>query len=232
MKQTLSLLIILIFALTSCSKKQVLQSDSSNGKVDIVSFSLLKDTLIKKINGKTVQTYILSKDMKNELKDFPRIMNKYNDFEYNSTDSVEIIGDGEKNLFKTRIGKRKDGLFVKHTIMQRDNIIWNDSLLIDDSFSYYWTDSLFYKLKPYSEFYIAYKHFRSFVEGPLDKTSDRFTTGKIMVLNKFNSKSDSIYWNDYLANYKGRLITNLSVEDNDWLIWDKRQKAFIHFYEP
>lgn len=222
----------MIVALTACSKKQIVQNNSSKENDEIVSFFQSKDTLIKKINGKIVQRFILSKEMKNELKDFPGIMNKCSNLEYNSTDSVEITGVGEKNLFKTWIGKRKEGLFVKHTIMQRDTIIWNDSLLIDDSFSYYLTDSLFYKLKPYAEFYIAYKYFRSFVEGPLDKTSDRFTIGKIMILSKLKSKSDSVYWSDYLENYKGRLITNLSVDDYDWLIWDGKQKAFICFYEP
>jgi len=105
-------------------------------------------------------------------------------------------------------------------------------LIINDSFSYYLTDNLFDKLKPYSGFYIAFKYFRSFVDGYLDRTSDRFITGKGVILGKFNTKSDSVYWNDYLANFKGRLITNLSDVDHDWLIWDDRQKKFIYFYEP
>ena len=80
--------------------------------------------------------------------------------------------------------------------------------------------------------YIAYKYFKDFVEKPLDSTSHIFVYGKLNVLGNMKSKSDSAYWKTYLANFKGRLIINLSDVDHDWLIWDKRQEKFIHFYEP
>lgn len=232
MKRISILIILVSFVFLSCTKKTAIRSSLTNTNSNVVSFVLYNDTLIKRLNGKIIWKYIVAKEMKDKLNDFPQIINQFADYEYSSTDSAEILGDSPKNLYKTWIGKRGDDVVVRHIIMSNDNVVWNDSLVIDESFSYYLTDDLFNQLKPYSGMYIAYKYFKDFVEKPLDSTSHIFFHGRMSVLRNLNSKSDSAYWKTYLANFKGRLIINLSDVDHDWLIWDKRQEKFICFYEP
>lgn len=225
-------IILVSFAFLSCTKSPAIRSNITNTNSNIVSFVLYNDTLIKRLNGKIIRKYVVAKEMKDQLNDFPQIINQFSDDEYSSIDSAQILGDAPKNLYKTWIGKRGEDIVVRHIIMSNDNVIWNDSLVIDESFSYYLTDDLFNQLKPYSGMYIAYKYFKDFVEKPLDSTSHIFYYGKISVLRNLNSRSDSTYWKTYLANFKGRLIINLSDVDHNWLIWDKRQEKFINFYEP
>ena len=232
MKKISILIILVSFVLLSCTKKTAIRSNITNTNSNLVSFVMCNDTLIKRLNGKIIRKYIVAKEMKDQLNDFPQIINQFANDEYSSIDSAQILGDSPKNLYKTRIGKRGGDVVVRHIIMSNDNVVWNDSLVIDNSFSYYLTNDLFNQLKPYSGMYIAYKYFKDFVEKPLDSTSHIFVYGKLNVLGNMKSKSDSAYWKTYLANFKGRLIINLSDVDHDWLIWDKRQEKFIHFYEP
>ncbi len=232
MTNKLRLLLILSLGLFSCTQKQTTHNDRINENLDSVSFELNCDTLFMKSYGKIIQKYILTSEMRTGLNDFPTIIDSFIEKEFSITDSAYIIGDEKKNLYKTWIGITGENVVVRHVIMKNNTTVWNDSLVIDDSFSYYFEDDLFNQLKPYSGLYIGYKYFRTFIDEPLDSSSYRFREGKANILRRLDSRLDSIYWKDYLANFKGRLITNLSDVDHDWLIWDDRREEFVSFYEP
>jgi hypothetical protein len=223
MKQTL-ILILFIFTL-NCSNIQ--RNPDSSLKL------AGKDTLINfTINGIS-KNYLVHKTTLSYLKDFQTFIDSIsNNLEYNSVNKLQITSEGILNEYTTHIVKNKNGFLVTNTITQNDTIIWKDTLTIDDRVWYYWEDSIFFQLKPYSQFYIAYKDFRNFIGEPFDTASELYNSNKSVIHALIDYDKDPQYWDKYLGDFKGRLINNLSIEDGGIYIWDKRQKKFIDFYEP
>lgn len=216
---------------SGCSNSQKIKNQPVKDKVDSISFRLAGNNLIKEINGKTVGNYHLSEAMKDELKDFPEVINNHINRIYNSLDSAIITGEGIVNQYETSITETDKGSLITHKILQGKTIIWNDTMLLNDNVSYYWQDSIFDKLKPYSYFFIAYTHFRNFVDERYENSSVASTYGKSATIF-YSNKADSIYWDKELKNFKGRLISNLSVEDQGWYIWDIRTEKFSNYEIP
>jgi hypothetical protein len=191
------------------------------------------DTLIK-INLKgTINDFVFQKSSLRyiDIRDFQNTINQFkNKLEFKSHKIIEITGEGHSNDVYIWINESKDGFLVINSIQQNDTTIWNDSLLVNDDIWYYWEDSVFFRLKPYSQFYIAHKYFRDFVGEPFDTTFDFKQYTKLFYY--INYTQDSTYWNNYLGNFKGRLIKNLSPESADTYIWDRRQRKFIVIHEP
>ena len=150
---------------------------------------------------------------------------------YNSLDSAIITGEGSFNQYKTSITETDKGSLIVHEISQGNTIIWKDTLVVNDNVSYYWQDSIFDKLKPYSYFFIAYRYFRNFVDETYINSSVVSSYGNEATIF-YSNNTDSNYWNKELKKFKGRLISNLSIEDQGWFIWDKRYKKFSEYENP
>jgi len=224
-------LILLIFLFLGCSNSQKTKNQTLKVRVDSISFRLAGNSLIKEINGKAVENYTLSEAMKNELKDFPRVINNHINTVYNFLDSAIITDEGTFNQYKTSITETDKGSLIVHEILQGKTIIWKDTLVVNENVSYYWQDSIFDKLKPYSYFFIAYKYFRNFVDETYINSSVVSSYGNEATIF-YSNNTDSNYWNKELKNFKGRLISNLSIEDQGWFIWDKRYKKFSEYENP
>ena len=209
------------------SYPQIIKSDNSS---IIISE---KDTLIHLTLNGVIKEYRIAENSINELIEFQNVINVFNQkLEFQSKDSTEITGEGLFNNYSTLIKEHKDGFLVTHTIEQNSSIIWFDTLLVDDRVWYFFDDSLFFQLKPYSQFYIAYKYFREFIGEKFDTTTEFYKSNKAIIHGVINYHKNTAYWNNYLGNFKGRIVTKLSIEDADAYIWDKMQKRFITFYEP
>jgi hypothetical protein len=224
MKQTLIFVILVIM---------ICCNNGHNVKTSTNTLRTIEDTLMQfQINGEKKE-YRVRKNIVIDLVDFKRVMEKYSsNLMYKSQSSLEITGEGYNNYYSTLIQKFNDGFLVSNTIKQNDSIIWMDTLSINDRVWYYWDDSVFFKLKPYSQFFIAYKYFSEFVGENFDTTSNFYHNGKYVIHALIKYDTDSAYWNNYLGNFKGRLIYKMSIEDPGTYIWDKRLHKFIDFYEP
>jgi hypothetical protein len=221
MRQTITLLILIALSCSCVGNK------SSSAKAS------LNDTIISlQING-NYKEYVIHKNTLKQIPDFQTVINKFsNKLEYKSEKAYEITGEGIQNNFETTIKQKVEGFIVTNTIKQNDSIIWLDTLLVDESIWYYWEDSIFFQLKPYSQFYIAYKYFTDFVGERFDTTSELYRTNKMIIHNYIGYDKDPIYWDRYLGNFNGRVIYNLSYEDGGIYLWDKRKRKFIPIYEP
>jgi hypothetical protein len=221
MKYTINLL---IFVLIGCSNhdSKVILTKVSDG-----------DTIINiRIKG-ILREYIVHKHTLKQIPDLQNVIDKFsNKLEYKSEKSDDITGEGIHNLYETIIKQKGDGFIVTNTIKQNDTVIWIDTLTVNDNIWYYWEDSLFFQLKPYSQFYIAYKDFNNFVGERFDTTTELYKNNKMIIHNYIGYENDSAYWKDYLGNFKGGIIYNLTYEDGGIYLWDKRQRKFIPLYEP
>jgi hypothetical protein len=222
MRQTINL--ILIITLVSCSR---------NPKSSISSIDFKNDTLIKLTIDGINKEYLVHKKTIKDLSDFQKVILKFsNVLEYKSNEKLDITGEGFGNNYATSIKKHNDGFLVTNTISQNDSLIWIDTLLVDDRVWYFWEDSVFFKLKPHSQFYIAYKYFSDFVTEQFDTTKELYKDNGRIIRNYIDYDEDPRYWDKYLGNFKGRLINNLSIEDAAIYMWDARKRKFIAIYEP
>ena len=177
--------------------------------------------------------YNVDDELVSEIIELVNVIHQVNyRLEYFSENKIDITGTGTEDTYSTSIRSFQGGFLVTNTIKQDNKTIWIDSLLINDRVQYYWDDSLFYTLKPYSQFYIAYKYFKEFIEKPLDTSTENYKIAKSIFYGLNDISSDSTYWDNYLPSFKGRLIRNLSVESPGLYIWDNRESRFINFYEP
>jgi hypothetical protein len=220
-----SLIPILI---ASCAQTQVADSTGDNRIIQGVT---LQDTIVTITRGEKTQISRIKRDLVRDIDNFLLVYTEFNDtLEYSFEDSVSITGTGRKNRYTTSITPFGDGFLVSNRIWESNSIIWYDTMLVNDRFQYYWDDSVFYALKPNSQFYIAYEYFREFVQDPLDTNTE---SGKGLVDFFLRREySDSVYWKTTLADFDGRLISNLSSESAGLYIWDKRLGRFIDFYQP
>jgi hypothetical protein len=222
MKHTKYFIIILI--VLGCANH-----DSKNNTLKVSE----NDTVINLTIKGTSKDFIIHKTTLGQISDLQNVLDKFsNKLEFTSEKSFDITGEGIEDEYKTTIKQKNDGFLVTNTIKQNDSIIWLDSLTINDDIWYYWEDSVFFQLKPYSQFYIAYKDFNSFVGEKFDTTTELYKNNKMIIQNYIGYENDPAYWNDYLGNFKGRVIYNLTYEDGGIYLWDKRQRKFIPICEP
>jgi hypothetical protein len=215
---------LIIFIVLGCSRH--------NGNGNLLKGSV-NDTIIQISMNGTSKNYIVHKTTLKQIPDLQKVIDKFSDkLEYKSEKFSEITGEGFQNIYETTIKQKDDGFLVTNIIKQNDTIIWHDTLSIDDNIWYYWEDSVFFQLKPYSQFYIAYKDFIDFVGEKFDTTTDLYRNNKMIIHNYVGYENDSAYWDYYLGNFKGRVIYNLTYEDGGIYLWDKRQRKFIPIYEP
>ncbi|MBN1184602.1 MAG: hypothetical protein JXB49_20075 [Bacteroidales bacterium] len=221
MKYTIYLLIFVLIGCSNHDSKVILTKVSDS------------DTIINiRIKG-ILREYIVHKHTLEQIPDLQNVIDKFsNKLEYKSEKSDDITGEGIHNLYETTIKQKGDGFIVTNTIKQNDTVIWIDTLTVNDNIWYYWEDSVFFQLKPYSQFYIAYKDFNDFVGERFDTTTELYKNNKMIIHNYIGYENDSAYWKDYLGNFKGRIIYNLTYEDGGIYLWDKRQRKFIPIYEP
>jgi len=221
MKHTIYLIILIVLG---CANH-----DSKNSTLKVSE----NDTVINLTIKGASKDFIIHKTTLSQISDLQEVLDKFsNKLEFKAEKSFDITGDGIEDEYETTIKQKNDGFLVTNTIKQNDSIIWLDTLTVDDNIWYYWEDSIFFQLKPYSQFYIAYKDFNSFVGEKFDTTTDLYKSNKMIIHNYIGYDNDSAYWNDYLGNFKGRVIYNLTYEDGGIYLWDKRQQKFIPIYEP
>lgn len=221
--------LILIFCV-NCSQPQNTEAAGTLPGDSKLQGVTLQDTIVTVSRGGRSETFRIKRDLVHEIRSFLLVYHKFGDtLSYSFEDSVDITNSGRKNRYTTSIAAYDDGFLVSNHIWDHGAIIWYDTMLVNDRFEYYWDDSVFYALKPNSQFYIAYKYFSEFVSKPLDTTPDG---GKSVIDHFLQYKSDSVYWRNEIANFNGRLVGNLSAESGGLYIWDKRVRRFIDFYQP
>ena len=191
------------------------------------------DTIIRFTYKGTTKEYIIDRRNYDNVREFERFIHNVNDrFIYKTEGQIDITGDGVKNSYSTLIEQRQDGFLITNTINENGEVIWVDSLLVDDTYSWFYLsgqdNSLTLDTKPYSLFYIAYKASQLFICDPKYYEGNREL--HLFWLN--NYVDDTEYWENYLDNFKGRTIFHLCFAAPHEYIWDRRAKKFVPIRIP
>lgn len=194
------------------------------------------DTIVRfTIKGKTKE-YIVDKRFASYLSDFQIILNKFeNNLNYRFEDTLDITGDGNGNYYSTTIEQKGKEFLLTNKIMQKDSLIWIDSILVDDRFwgDYWWGDSVYFELKPYSLFFTTYKRSKRFILEPLNPTDEYYSDHRRIYevyLNEYIY--DPEYWDDYLDNFKGRRVLESCFVAPGTHIWVERGQKFVPIQIP
>jgi hypothetical protein len=208
-------------------------------EVEVIDPSIVlaeSDTILRfTIKGKTKE-YIVNKRFASYLSDFQFILNKFeNDLNYRFEDTLDITGDGNGNYYSTTIEQKGMEFLLTNMIMQMDSLIWIDTILVDDRFwgDYWWGDSVYFELKPYSLFYTTYKRAKHFILDSIDLNDEQNSHHRYsyyVYLNEYIY--DPEYWNDYLDNFKGRRILESCFVAPGTQIWVERGQKFLFVSGP
>ena len=191
------------------------------------------DTLILLRINNHIENFHIKRKANTDFKEFQHLIDKYGkNLFYSNKALFDITGEGKDNICESEIRQYNDGFLLKNTISKNDTLIWTDSIVINDNQSYWFQcDTLYFKLKPYSLFYVGYLIVKyTFIYDKIDSTS--YIYNDFISNLKYNNDEDTLYWKDYLYNFKGRVIYKLSPSDPDSYIWDKRQRKFILIHSP
>ena len=218
-------LVVVITGQVSCSQ-------ISNDTTSTISIKFSDKVLTLQKDGES-KYYNVDDELTPDISDFVKTINELDyKLEYFKESKIDVTGTGTESICTTSITRFQDGFLVANTIKHHNKEIWKDTLLINDRVNHYWNDSLFYTLKPYSQFYITHKYFKEFIEKPFDPSTEEYKVAKHIFYGLNDIGSDSAYWDKYLIDFKGRLIRKLSIESPGLHIWDSGDNRFINFYEP
>jgi hypothetical protein len=230
------LLLTVIF--TSCNS---VDNETVNSAID----NSKKDTTIYlNING-VRQSFLLHKDNKIDLRKFQDFLNKFPTIPpvYYDTINVDINGDSINEKVISQIINENGEFTIYSTILMNNKIISQDTLKTNNDLAYmdWGNDSIYFKLKPYSAFYDAYRDKQVIEElenGKLDDGIIEFYTSGVSARLK-DKTNDTIFINHCvdsitkeLQNYKGKIVTSLEHWDRSILIWNKNSETLEIIYTP
>ena len=230
--------LILIFTLLSCNST-ISDSDKK------VSTDNSQDTIVRLLVNGISQEFKVNKNFTKRLEKFQEFIYKFPLIPNKYIDTLKIDIDGNKNddLVISEITKRNNDFTLISTIIINSKIISIDTLETDNELAFMdWnSDSIYFKLKPYTSFYDSYRDKNVLEElenGQLsDDIIDFYTGGVSAGLTKQNvdpiiikQKIDSIKIE--LKTYNGKIITSLEHWDRSALIWNKHSEKLEIIYTP
>ena len=204
-------------------KKEILSSNNTNSV----------DTLITvKINNHNVSFHIHKKDIKliNEIQNSMKYWNDHSDTIF--INHFDFTGDGKIEDCITSIKKSGQFSNIKNLIKSSNNIIWQDSLILDDDISHILDDSIYFKFEPFANYYLAVKYYSTFYINNSETVSGFYKYTKPYIYCSSVYGNDTTYWKNYFVNYKGKLIHNLSIEDCNTYAWYEPEEKFIIINSP
>jgi hypothetical protein len=204
------------------------------------------DTTIQlNINNKLL-AFTANKSLELDYTDFQDMLDKFagKPLEHYDTIQEDVTGDGRIELLTRSIKLIGTECFIYAGIFSDGELIYSDTSKINDDLAFMdWeNDSLYYKLKPYSGFYVAIKN--RFKLDSLDKTSPGFENWTELFLqntsnNYLNQGLDSSLVSkkldstiSELKSYRGKLVYNFHQWDKDVFIWNRKKNQFELFYSP
>ena len=146
--------ISLIFILFSCNS-------TNNSSENKESFINNQDTVIRLMVNGIDQEFKVNKNFTKRLEKFQDFLTKFPTIpnEYHDTLKIDIDGDKIEDLVISKITKRNSDFILISTIVMNNKIISNDTLETDNELAFMdWnSDSIYFKLKPYTSFYDSYR---------------------------------------------------------------------------
>lgn len=230
--------IVLVYNLFSCNST-INNSENKGSSVN------KQDTVIKLMVNGISQEYNVKKNCILRLEKFQEFLNKFQTVPNIFIDTLITDIDGNKNqdLVITEITRKNNDFILVSTIIMNNKTIIKDTLETDNELAFIdWdSDSIYYKLKPYTSFYNSYRE-KNIVEelknGKLSEDIIDFYIGGVSAeLTNQNIDSitikhtiDSIKFE--LNAYKGKIVTSLDHWDRSILIWNKYSDRFDIIYTP
>lgn len=203
------------------------------------------DTTISFTINAENKNFLVKKELLKFLTNFQDFLNKYPTvpLTYFDTLEVDINSDSINEFIISKIENHNSKSTIFSTIIMGNLIIKQDTLVTNDDLAFIdWaSDSIYFKLKPYSSFFIALQEknvVEELVNGKLDDGIIEFYTNGIEAQLKndgfdtkiVNYKIDSI--SNELHKYNGKIITTLEHWDRSILIWNKYNNDFELIYTP
>jgi hypothetical protein len=196
------------------------------------------------VNGTTIKIEI-PEEFYIDLKDFQKFLDtKIQNFQVNEIIIDDLTGDNLSDTICNKIYLNGDGCIVKSKILSNGALVYSDSafIFIDEGNdeNIWGSDSIYNRLFPYSLLYISYRirvqaytiereyldenifMYLGFKKSELEK----------MGLNKTTIESRLYEAKQYVYNYKGKFINNISLSDPDTFIYEAPSKKFVIYYSP
>jgi hypothetical protein len=156
----------------------------------------------------------------------------------------DLTGDGIKDTLFNNITLFGDDCKIVSYISSNSEILFTDTLIISSDIGNYdniWgSDELFKKLLPYSNLYNGYLNKLVYHDLSKEDVADKLNIYLSWETEKnkeygLNNSQIAIKNNEirnYVENYKGKFIHNLSISDYDTYIYFPKENKFVLFYSP
>jgi hypothetical protein len=155
-----------------------------------------------------------------------------------SIQHVDVTGDGRLDSCVSHTYASGQEVKLERRIYSSGKQIWFDTMTVDQDYAFrdLWPgDSSYFALTPFSSvFMVNWVFSQLFVQAPFDPASIQGGNIDPNALTEFDGTRQTLpkYWTTYLAQFKGRLIYRLSLEDLDTYIWDERTRTFVLYHSP
>lgn len=196
------------------------------------------------VNGIT-KTFMVKKNFCRITPDLQAFLHHYPNVppNYQDTLHMDVTGDSIPEKIITRIENRNGNSILYSKVLINDEVILNDTLDPDDELSFmgWYSDSIYYKLKPHSVFYETFNSKDRVEELENGKISEEliefYVQGVIADAKRNGMDSASVKLTTdsvtrELRNYKGKYVTTLDQWDRSLLIWNKYTHSFELLYAP
>lgn len=196
------------------------------------------------VNGTTI-VFQIPKEFYINLTDFQNFLDtKIHNSKFNEIISEDLTGDKKIDTLYNQIYLTDDGCIIKSKIISNKSLVYSDSAKIfsdeGNDENIWGSDSVYNLLYPYSLLYIAYlsraqtyalekEYIDDDIFMYLNFKRDEFEK---MRLNKNVIESKLNEAKQYVNNYKGKFINNISLSDPDTYIYESASNKFVIFYSP
>lgn len=195
-------------------------------------------------NGTTI-VFQIPKEFYINLTDFQNFLDtKIHNSKFNEIIAEDLTGDKKIDTLYNQIYLTDDGCIIKSKIISNKSLVYSDSAKIfrdeGNDENIWGSDSVYNLLYPYSLLYIAYLSRaqtyaleKEYIDDDIFKylnfKRDEFEK---MRLNKNVIESKLNEAKQYVNNYKGKFINNISLSDPDTYIYESASNKFVIFYSP
>jgi len=208
-----------------------------------VSKSESPDTIIRLTIHSGIRSFNVKKKTRFDFKDFQTFLNDFSNkpLDFKETQNIDVTGDSIPEQVVTTVSMQGKACMVRARILSGTKALYTDTMTIkeDAAFALFWNqDSVYFKLKPYSDFYLGMcnksilndlnpdnVNYEGWMEIFHARQRDLL---KQEGLDSLNIEKRISEWDDY----KGKLVFRFGMLDRDIRIWDKHKNKFVDFYEP